>query len=238
MKLQTRTKTGTKITLESSIREYLGDFIPAVKVSGSHPKIGKFSFEGTWSIHSAAITGSVNGTRLGVAVPKADYQTVLEAAKKDAIEIAAKRLDAIKTGTEKITVKIHHGEILSGYIVIGKNHDAATVLLKEIGLAKDVLGWGTCVSEDAIKALGEEFTYAQALEFATPAINAKEAKEKAIVTARQEKFDEAKKTQKPVVINSWITDECTRHSIDCSFDQATTYALPNGTTKTTYTCCH
>jgi len=52
-------------------------------------------------------------------------------------------------------------------------------------------------------------------------------------------FAKAKETNEPQILSSWITSECTsKDDIDCSFDQATTYAMPDGSTKTTYIHCH
>lgn len=54
-----------------------------------------------------------------------------------------------------------------------------------------------------------------------------------------QQFAEAQQTGKPVAIETWVTDRCmNRNSDECSFDNATTYILPSGTTKTTYRCCH
>lgn len=52
-------------------------------------------------------------------------------------------------------------------------------------------------------------------------------------------FVKAKETNERQVLDSWITSKCTsREDIDCSFDNATTYALPDGTTKTEYIHCY
>lgn len=50
--------------------------------------------------------------------------------------------------------------------------------------------------------------------------------------------NQAQETGKPVVMYSYITSECMNGGHDCSFDSATVYMLPDGTQKTTYTCCH
>lgn len=51
-------------------------------------------------------------------------------------------------------------------------------------------------------------------------------------------FAEAAATGKKQVLDSWVTDECTENLSECSFDAATLWALPDGTTKTTYSHCH
>jgi hypothetical protein len=49
---------------------------------------------------------------------------------------------------------------------------------------------------------------------------------------------EAQRTGKPQVINSWVTEDCTRRNVDCSFDRAVQTIDGNGNRKTTYTCCY
>jgi hypothetical protein len=50
---------------------------------------------------------------------------------------------------------------------------------------------------------------------------------------------EAARTSKPVVLARWTTDRCMNgHSDECSFDNATKSLMPDGTTRTTYSCCY
>ena len=136
-------------------------------------------------------------------------------------------LNDIKNGKITIEVKFHDGEYLSGHTLHGKQ----AKLLVELGLARYVDGWGYLVNEGVVKALGETFTYSQAVEFAQPKIEAAEklvASEKSKVAA---KFLEAKETEKKVKLESWM-EECNDHNEDCSLDSVTTYAMPNGTVKT------
>lgn len=137
------------------------------------------------------------------------------------------RIADIKAG--KLTIKAHYhdGEYLSGYTVFGEEAS----LLEEIGIAKHVSGWGTCVDDKAIEALGKEFTYPEALEYVMPTLEAKEAKKAAAEAERAGKLEEAKRTGKPVEIRSW-TAECNDPHEQCSLDIITEYAMPNGTTKT------
>ena len=68
--------------------------------------------------------------------------------------------------------------------------------------------------------------------------NEKAEKKAAIEAARKAKFDEAKATGKPVVLRTWMTDGCSKNLPDCSFDQASELAMPNGSTKIEYIHCH
>jgi hypothetical protein len=57
-----------------------------------------------------------------------------------------------------------------------------------------------------------------------------------------EKFNEAltiaKKTGKKQALDVWVTDHCHNGSVECSFDQATSWVGPDGKISTTYSCCH
>ena len=137
------------------------------------------------------------------------------------------RIADIKAG--KLTIKAHYhdGEYLSGYTVFGEEAS----LLEEIGIAKHVSGWGSCVDDKAIEALGKEFTYPEALEYVRPTLEAKEAKKAAAEAERAGKLEEAKRTGKPVEIRSW-TAECNDPHEQCSLDIITEYAMPDGTIRT------
>ncbi len=68
----------------------------------------------------------------------------------------------------------------------------------------------------------------------------KEREHEAAATAKRSAvFAEAKRTGKRQPLSQWTTDRCmNRNHNECSFDNATEYALPNGTTKTEYICCY
>jgi len=144
---------------------------------------------------------------------------------KEKAELEAEK-QSILSGEKLITVRYYDGEYLQGHSVYGP----AANLLVELGLASWVDGWGNHVDHKAVEALGEEFTYQQAAEYARPAIEAKEAKIAAKEAARQAKFDEARETGKPVLLNKWSTDCCDR-SEECSLDIHYEYAMPDGSTK-------
>ena len=149
-----------------------------------------------------------------------------EEAKKEAKEAA--EWEALKTGETKITVHYHDGEYLSGYTVHGK----AALLLKELGLAKWVSGWGYRVDELLVEALGKEFTYPQAVEYNRLAEEEKARKKAEKEAALQEKFDEAKATGKPVIIRKY-TVPCEDPREECNMDIVTEYAMPDGSIKRT-----
>ena len=152
-------------------------------------------------------------------------------AEREAIE-AQKKADreeeirAIKAGEKTITVKWTDGEYLQAYEVFG----IAAELLEELGIAKYIDGWGVKVEQKLVDALGEEFTYQQVVEFTQPKRDkeaTKEAQKKAELNA---KFEEAKRTGKPVEIFR-TTTECNDPKIECSLDIITIWAMPDGTQK-------
>lgn len=102
---------------------------------------------------------------------KAEAEAVkaAEAAEKEAAQ--QEEIRAIKAGEQAIKLHWHDGEYLSAWEVFGE----AARLLEELGLAKYVEGWGYRVDMDTADALGQEFTYPQAVELARPAMEAAEA---------------------------------------------------------------
>lgn len=82
---------------------------------------------------------------------------------------------AIKAGEKEIELRWHDGDILSGWTAFGEAGD----LLEKLGIAKSVGGWGLYIDAEVAEALGEEFTYAAALEFARPQLEARAEKERA-----------------------------------------------------------
>ncbi len=149
-----------------------------------------------------------------------------EAEEKARLEEEIKR---IKKGEKKIKVKFKDGEYLSGYTVTGdkwEEIDAVRKMLEELGVVKWVSGWGYIVSEEMVRELGEEFTYPQVLEYLRPLREEKARKE----AERQAKFEEAKRTGKPVEL-SRIAVECNDPDEECDIDIITVYAMPDGSIK-------
>ena len=151
-------------------------------------------------------------------------------AEEEAKEVA--EWEALKTGETKITVHYHDGEYLSGYTVHGKHGKKAAKLLEKLGLAKWVSGWGYLIEDKLIEALGEEFTYPQAVEYFRLAEEEKARKKAEKEAALQEKFDEAKATGKPVIIRKY-TVPCEDPREECNMDIVTEYAMPDGSIKRT-----
>lgn len=163
----------------------------------------------------------------------AEWEAAIQAQKdaKDAAEKA--EFEAIRSGEKPITLHYHDGEHLSGWSV----HGPAADLLEEIGLCRGVEVWGRCMENDAVKALGESFTFPQAMEFARPALNAKAAKAREAEEAEAAKYAEAKDTGKPVEMKQW-TEPCDGTVTECSWDHVTRYAMPDGSTKVTRAHTH
>lgn len=133
---------------------------------------------------------------------------------------------AILNGEILIKVRWCDGEYLSGYEVFG----SAAKALETLGLAEHVSGWGHHVDLKVIEALGKEFTFAQAEEYSRPARETKAAKIAHAQAKRQAKFDEAKTTGKPVLLERYSTG-CNDPKEECSLDIISVYVTPDGKIK-------
>ena len=156
----------------------------------------------------------------------AEAQAAAEA--KRAAEEAARQeeIRALKAGEKNIALHWHDGEYLSGWEAFGAAADA----LEELGLAKYVDGWGYHVADAAVKTLGKEFTYSQAVEYTRPAREAAEAQKAAADQERQARFDEARETGRPVLLQKW-SEPCSDPREECSLDIVHQYAMPDGSVK-------
>ncbi len=130
-------------------------------------------------------------------------------------------VSAIKSGEQKIRVYSREG----GYAVYG----VAAKLMEEIGLGEAVAGWGTKIPSKAVEALGEEFTYAEALAYTytQPQRTAEDntnSERQAKVTAA---FEQARISGKPVEL-SRDTEPCDGSAEECSLDLVVRYAMPDG----------
>jgi len=158
---------------------------------------------------------------------RAAERRAAEKAKKAAEEAARQEeIRTLKAGEQKITLHYHDGEYLSGYEVFG----AAADLLEELGLAEYVDGWGYHVADAAVKALGKEFTYSQAVEYTRPAREAAEAQKAAADQERKAKFERARETGRPVLLAQW-TEPCNDPREECSLDIVQQYVMPDGSVK-------
>lgn len=147
---------------------------------------------------------------------------------------AARLLKTLKTpkldphGDTTIKLYYHDGEYLTGYTV----HGEAAHLLEKIGLAHYVDGWGYHVNDQAVAKLGTEFRYQAAVDLAAPVIAAHQDLQRAMEQAENDKFSQARQTGKPIVLRSY-SDDCDDPREECSLDNVTEYAMPDGSTKTT-----
>lgn len=149
-----------------------------------------------------------------------------ELAKRTIEDVVAAQKKAIETGETKIKARYHDGEYLSGYEVFGH---AAELLIK-LGVAKEISGWGCCVDDKLIAAIGEEFGYPEAVAFAQPKLDEKKATAEKKEAERAAKFAEARETGKPVILAKW-SEDCDDLEEECSMDIVTEYAMPDGSTK-------
>jgi len=144
------------------------------------------------------------------------------------VEENAREEAAIKAiENEKIVVRYYDGEYLSAYQVFG----VAGELLESIGAAEYVEGWGYRVDDAIIAKFGTEFTLPQVREYMEVARNAKKAE---ILAELRAKFEEARKTGKPVLLQVNFT-QCDGSACECSGDMIERFALPDGSVKETRT---
>lgn len=146
--------------------------------------------------------------------------------KQRAVDRDTKLKEDLINGVATIKVSYRSGPALSGYIIFGHEAD----LLKSLGIARKTGGWRTIVDEKLIEALGEEFTYQQASDYAKPVLEERK-KEKANKEAKMKaKMEEAKRTGEKVAIRRW-QESCNNSRKDCDLDNMTEFVLPDGTTK-------
>ena len=114
------------------------------------------------------------------------------------------------------------------------------------GPAAHVVGWASASRPGAQSAF-ESRCVAYVLSVDLAAIRRSEAakiaeinaKKEAIEKHHAEAFARAKSSGEKQQIESWMTDRCMNHNSDeCSFDRATRWAMPDGSHRTTYTCCY
>lgn len=144
----------------------------------------------------------------------------------------------VPDGLKNEVVKLYwrDGEYYSGHSPSCSKE--AKEALEKLGLCHYLSGWGTAMNDGdkIVKALGEEFTLAQAEGFARPKLEAIAKAKSDRENARNEKdraaFEEAKRTGNPVAIRQW-SEECDGSTDECDIDNITIYAMPDGTTKKT-----
>ena len=155
-----------------------------------------------------------------------DESITLKAEKEDALN---QKIEKIKSGEIVIKATWYEGSPLSGYMV----HDnEACQLLKKLGLAHDVSGWGTVIDWQFMEKVGDNFSYLQALEYTQPKRDKAEAAKKAKEEKLNKALAEAKETGNPVVIGHH-TDDCNDPNEECSMDTITEYIYPDGKIRST-----
>lgn len=229
--IQSQTKAGAPVTLTPT-EDRFGN--PTVEVKVHHPEHGEVTFQsphfgeprekhlkGNFGILGHFYSGGKRIPAL-VTVPKEDFDRAMELAS----QISEQRTEDLKSGREKIRLRHHYGEPLSGHMTAGSHSREAKSLLKKLGLAKEISGWGTRVDPKVVEALGEEFTYEQAFELARPALEEEAQREEQRAQRRQEKFEKALKqaqeTNQDVILHTTIDID------DDNFDA--TFVRPDGTT--------
>jgi len=150
------TKTGTKVTLTAKLG-YLNR--PTVRASFRHPKAGQIELDLSGYGKNGA-HGVFRGQCVLLTIPRADY----DAAMAKARELIDAEITKIRTGETRIELSRWEGSPLSGWITTTR---FAAPLLKELGIARDMLGWGCLVDAKAAEVLGESFTFAEAANYAS-----------------------------------------------------------------------
>jgi len=155
-----------------------------------------------------------------------------EEERRQAEEIAREKatIKAIESGEQKIVAEYYDGEYLSAYQVFG----VAGELLASIGAAEYVEGWGWRVNDAIVKKFGTEFTLPQVKEYMEAFCKAKKAEEAKKETELQAKFEEARKSGKPALLQVNVT-QCDGSVEECSGDIIERFALPDGSVKETRT---
>jgi hypothetical protein len=94
------------------------------------------------------------------------------------------------------------------------------------------------VRNDCGESCVKKQTLARVIAERVAADATKEAKRLALAELSANQLAEAKRTGKPVVIASWVTDECMSGDPmqQCSCDLATKLMMPDGTIQTSYSC--
>lgn len=146
--------------------------------------------------------------------------------KQKAIDRDTKLKEDLINGVTTIKVSYRSGQALSGYITF--RHEAD--LLKSLGVAKEIGGWRTTVDKELIEALGEEFTYQQAADYAKPVVEERKKDKEKKEAKIKAKTEESKRTGEKVAIRRW-QENCNNSRKECDLDNMTEYVLPNGTTK-------
>ena len=106
-------------------------------------------------------------------------------------------------------------------------------VLKDLGVAKDIGGWGVSVDSEMMKAIGEDnFFVADVETFKKPTIDRKHELEEATRKTEAKIFARAKQTGKPQLLHIRI-DPCNDSMEECDLDVVREFAMPEGHRRTT-----
>jgi hypothetical protein len=100
-------------------------------------------------------------------------------------------------------------------------------LLAPLGLAREVLGRGYVLEPFALKTLGRNFTYPEALALSERKRKEEEEREKKKLESA---LEEARRTGKPVLIRKYVAP-CNDPQLECSFDIVEEFVQPDGEMK-------
>ena len=144
-----------------------------------------------------------------------------------AIDQKQSTINTIKNNEKAFDLRYYDGEYLSGYAVYGEEAE----ILIELGLAKDISGWGCIVDNELIEALGTEFNYSQVVEYVTPKKEVKEVEQRIEQQKETERIENiittAKATGERQVLKQYTVD-CNDPHEECNTDIVTVWVMPDG----------
>lgn len=153
-------------------------------------------------------------------------------------EIAALREKIPAGAISVVAQKVGNAD---GYPILQYTADGIEIGWQDI----EVVGWASAIRPGATGAFMEEcvcYILPEKLEEIKDRKREKEKKEEGGKAERKAKEEEvarsARITGVKQPLRTWITGECMNRSIDCSFDRACEYIMPDGSRKIEYVCCH
>lgn len=223
--IESKTQTGLPVRL-SGIEDAAGR--PAVRAEMIHPKVGRLdvvssSYGRDPSGRFEGILGVTNGQTTCITVSREAF----DAAMTEARALREAEIESIHKDERQIHIAWSDGEVLSGYAVCGRDAE----VLRILGLAQDVAGWGTVVLPAVSDRLGTEFLYSAAAALATELTAPDREAKRMAETARDEAVATARRTGRRVEIRRWSEGCCDRQR-ECSMDTVTLWAEPDGSTAT------
>ena len=239
--ITTTTSSGYSVTITPNTQEYLDERYasPSFELQYQGKLItGRLCrwIDKQSAVHCERVRGAGFRT-MGLTIPKPIFEEAMEKSQEivdEHNETLKQRKQDIRDGRIKIEISWRVGSPLSAWVCSDRQ---AKELLAEIGMTRDISGWGTAINNAMVAELGESFSYADAVEFCRPRQEKKEAADRKAKEDREAIFAKAKATGEKQALRSW-TDDCDGSACDCSFDSVTEWAMPEGTTTTTRVHCH